>query len=105
LKALDGRPYTTLSYSSGPSFYENIDEHGFRANLEAEDLNSKDFRFPSMIPLRIVSHSGEDVPLFASGPHAHLFSGVYEQNFIPHAIRYIACIGQDQHLCSEKNLK
>jgi alkaline phosphatase len=103
MKALDGLPYTTLSYSSGPSFYDTIDEHGHRVNLEAEDFNNKDFRFPTAVPLKIVSHSGEDVPVFASGPHSHLFSGVYEQNFIPHAIRYIACIGNDQSVCSERN--
>lgn len=44
------------------------------------------FKFPSMVPLISETHGGEDVAVFARGPWSHLFTGSYEQNFIPHAL-------------------
>lgn len=103
MKSLDGLPYTTLGYENGPSFYQHIDKDGHRVNLEGEKskLNDNEFGFPTQYPLALETHGGEDVGVFASGPHAHLFSGVYEQNYIPHAIKYIACLGNSFTLCSE----
>jgi alkaline phosphatase len=31
-----------------------------------------------------VTHAGEDVPLYATGPNSHIFHGVLEQNVIFH---------------------
>lgn len=39
------------------------------------------------IPKDSASHAGEDVILYARGPHAHLFSGIHENAFIPHTLR------------------
>lgn len=102
MKSLDGLPYATLGYENGPSFYENIDDKGQRRNLEKEDLNRDDYGYPTQYPLQLETHGGEDVGVFASGPHAHLFTGVYEQNYIPHAIRYIACLGNGLTLCDDE---
>lgn len=101
MKSLDGLPYTTLGYSNGPSFYKNVDENGKRLDLQEENLTDDDYAYPAQHPLALETHGGEDVGVFASGPHAHLFTGVYEQNFIPHAIKYIACIGDGLTYCSE----
>lgn len=102
MKSLDGLPYTTLGYENGPSFYQNVDKTtGQRLNLEKENLNDKNFGFPSQYPLPLETHGGEDVGVFASGPHAHLFTGVFEQNYIPHAIKYIACLGDGMTFCNE----
>lgn len=47
------------------------------------------------------THAGEDVPVYSRGPQANLLSGVFEQNYIAHAICYAACIGPHATYCSE----
>ena len=34
------------------------------------------------------THGGEDVPVLARGPWAHLFTGVHEQSYFYHAITH-----------------
>lgn len=97
----DGYPYTTLGYENGPSFFQNVNDEKHRINLENFDFNDKDYGYPAKYPLNLETHSGEDVGVFASGPHAFLFTGVYEQNYIPHAISYAACIGNGLSLCDD----
>ncbi len=46
-----------------------------------------------MVPKSSESHGGDDVAVYASGPWSHLFSGNYEQNYIPIAEAYAARIG------------
>ena len=36
------------------------------------------------------THGGEDVPVLARGPWAHLFTGVHEQSYFYHAIIHAA---------------
>ena len=43
------------------------------------------------MPLLAETHAGEDVPLYAGGPGAHLFHGVQEQSYVYHAI--VAALG------------
>lgn len=45
------------------------------------------------------THGGEDVPIYASGPMAHLFRGVVEQNYVAHIMAYAACIGRNKEHC------
>ena len=45
------------------------------------------------MPLSSETHGGDDVAIFAIGPQAHMFQGVYEQHYIAHVIAYAACIG------------
>lgn len=52
------------------------------------------------MPLRQETHGGEDVAVFARGPMAHLLHGVHEQNYIPHAMAYAACIGDNRGHCN-----
>ena len=41
-----------------------------------------------MVPLDSETHSGTDVPVYASGPASYLLSGAYEQNYIYHVMRH-----------------
>lgn len=54
--------------------------------------------FPSTVPLESETHGGDDVAVFASGPYAQLFTGVFEQHFIPHALGYASCLS-DRNMC------
>lgn len=63
-------------------------------------VDDKQFRFPATAPLSSETHGGDDVGVFASGPWAHLFSGVIEENVIPHAMAYAACVGEGLTTCS-----
>lgn len=40
------------------------------------------------------THGGEEVAVYATGPWAHLFSGVHDQSYIPHVMAYAACVGR-----------
>lgn len=46
-----------------------------------------------MVPKKDETHGGDDVTVYASGPWSHLFTGNYEQSFIPHAEAFAAQIG------------
>lgn len=60
----------------------------------------KDYVQQSAVPLDSETHGGEDVALFARGPMAHLFQGVFEQNYIAHAMAFAACVGTNQEHCA-----
>ena len=46
--------------------------------------------------------SGEDVPVFAEGPFAHLFSGVMEQSYVGSTLAFAACT---EEFCKEEHCK
>ncbi|XP_055638981.1 alkaline phosphatase-like [Toxorhynchites rutilus septentrionalis] len=94
----DNLPYATISYANGPGYGRNVDHEG-RLNLQRVDMHDKSFEFPTMVPLGLETHGGDDVAVFASGPWAHLFTGTYEQHYIPHAMAYAACIGHGKTAC------
>ncbi|KAH8271213.1 hypothetical protein KR018_001446, partial [Drosophila ironensis] len=105
--AADDLPYATLSYANGPGYDSNYSrEKGAvkRKNLRHINMKNKDFMFPSAVPLASETHGGDDVAVFASGPYAHLFSGVYEQHFIPHALGYAGCL-IERNMCSDKGVE
>ena len=109
----DNKPYTTLSYANGPG------QMSGRANLVGENLSrffvfmyfsidqywffidDKNFQYPKIVPMKYETHGGDDVAVFALGPWSHLFNGLYEQNVIPHAIGYAACIGNGLTVCND----
>ncbi|XP_002062011.3 membrane-bound alkaline phosphatase [Drosophila willistoni] len=99
-KGTDGKPYLPLSYANGLSFdsFYNTEGHQ-RYDPLAQRTGEFDEIFPAMAPLLSETHGGEDVGVFASGPWAHLFTGVYEQNSIPHMMAYAACVGDGQTAC------
>ena len=95
-----GMPFTTLSYVSGRGYTgESADQpegpktfpvkagavkpttRG-RADLTRVDTTNPNYEQEAMIPLADETHGGEDVPIFAIGPNAHLIRGSMEQNWI-----------------------
>ncbi|KAL7732502.1 hypothetical protein ACLKA6_019145 [Drosophila palustris] len=96
----DGNPYLALSYANGKSFDSFYDTEAHQ-RVDPLSLLSDDAAqlFPATAPLESETHGGEDVGVFASGPWAHLFTGVYEQNTIPHLLAYAACVGDGQKAC------
>ncbi|PSN50061.1 hypothetical protein C0J52_04213, partial [Blattella germanica] len=89
---VDGKPYTTLLYGNGP---------GYTEPRTVPQGKSRDIIQSSAVPRTWSTHGGEDVPVFASGPLANiLFSGTFDQSYIPHAIAYIACLGEYAKRCS-----
>ncbi|XP_068144936.1 membrane-bound alkaline phosphatase-like [Drosophila tropicalis] len=93
---VNGVKYATLNYAVGPNQY--LDENGERIDL-TDQIGGDDFIFPSYITQSQGVHSGDDVGIFASGPQAHLFSGVMQQSTIPHLMAYAACIGDGPKVC------
>lgn len=92
--AADGQPYTTLSYANGPAFRNpppNADpdgHHPVRNLTEAVDTTAARYHQEALVPLDSETHGGEDVGIYASGPGAHLISGVIEQHVIFHAMEH-----------------
>ena len=41
----------------------------------------------------VPQHGGDDVPIYATGPMAHLFSRTHDQTHIAYVMAYSACIG------------
>lgn len=93
--ALDGLPYTTLSYANGPgfaNFQEKTDADRIdkptpknwqtRPDLTHIDTTRPGFHQPALVPLSAETHSGEDVAIFARGPGAQYLTGSMEQTQI-----------------------
>ncbi|KAL1404010.1 hypothetical protein pipiens_005484 [Culex pipiens pipiens] len=96
----DGIPYMTISYANGPGFATHVDAvNKARVDPRKLDTSPNDFRFPATLPVGSETHGGEDVAVYASGPWAHLFTGTYEQNTIPHMMAYAACVGDGLKAC------
>jgi len=93
--AMDNMTYTTLSYANGPKAGYQNDSSCHRINVTSEDFNNINFRYPSLVFLDAETHGGDDVMVFARGPWAHLFTGNFEQNYIPIAMAYAAGISMD----------
>ncbi|XP_001663535.2 membrane-bound alkaline phosphatase [Aedes aegypti] len=100
--ASDGLPYMTLSYANGRGYYDHIDlETKGRKDIRKLDTTADYFRFPATLPVDSETHGGEDVAVYASGPWAHLFTGSYEQNTIPHMMAYALCVGDGLTACAD----
>ncbi len=78
MPAKDGKPYTTLGYHNGPGDVRNPDSPPLTDNM----VQGRDYRQQTAIALNDETHSGEDVPLYATGPGADRVKGVIEQDKI-----------------------
>nr|AAN31766.1 alkaline phosphatase [Xenopus laevis] len=94
---VDQKPFTSILYGNGPG-YKLV--NGQRENVSTVDFSHPNYLAQSAVPLRMETHGGEDVAVFAKGPMAHLLHGVHEQNYIPHVMAYASCIGQNQDHCT-----
>ncbi|CAH1734438.1 unnamed protein product [Chironomus riparius] len=93
----------SASYGQGQGYYNHFDkEAGERKSPRGMKYMEPTFKQPSAVPMDEGTHSGEDVGVFASGPYSHLFTGVYEQNFIAHGMMYASCLGPDDVLKNPK---
>ncbi|KAL3277488.1 hypothetical protein HHI36_012834 [Cryptolaemus montrouzieri] len=93
---VDGQPYTTILYGNGPGFaIPRIVP--MNTTTATEDKNQV---HGSAVPRQWGTHGGEDVPVYALGPLATtLFTGTFDQSYIPHAIAYSACLGEHRLRC------
>jgi alkaline phosphatase len=82
--ALDanGKPYTTLGYVNGPG-YRGAAARPDLTNVDTADVN---FLQEATVPMGSETHAAEDVGIYATGPGAHAFQGVVEQNVIFHVM-------------------
>ncbi|KAJ8022223.1 Alkaline phosphatase, tissue-nonspecific isozyme [Holothuria leucospilota] len=102
--AVDGLPYTTLGYLNGPGGYItslSFAVNGRRPNLTDTETNSRSHVVESLVHLDKETHGGDDVPIYASGPFAHLFHTVHEQHYIAHVMRYAGCLGDGRMSCTD----
>lgn len=98
--AADDMPYSTLGYINGLGFadlgnetnadirYKTAEETG-RVDLTDINTEASGFHQEALVPLSAETHAGEDVGIYASGPGAHLVSGVVEQNVIFHIMSHM----------------
>ncbi|XP_073426260.1 alkaline phosphatase, tissue-nonspecific isozyme-like isoform X4 [Dendrobates tinctorius] len=93
---VDGMPYTSILYGNGPGFRM---DRGKRQNITGLDTENAEYLAQAAVPLKVETHGGEDVAIFAKGPMAHLLHGVVEQSYIPYAMGYAACIGPNREHC------
>lgn len=83
----DGKTYTTLGYANGPgSILAGQAKAGERPEPRAEETTDVNYRQQATIPSPSETHGGQDVVIYATGPHAHLFGGVVEQSYVFHVI-------------------
>ncbi|XP_077058521.1 intestinal-type alkaline phosphatase [Siphateles boraxobius] len=107
-KAEDGKSFTNALYGNGPGYQIANDT---RPDMNDTISSSDAYLQQAAVPLDSETHGSEDVAIFAKGPMAHLFHGVQEQSYIPHAMAYAACIEpytaclhENHGVCSQFNL-
>ncbi len=90
----DGRPYTSIYYTSGPSgsgpladeSSRRLDDDGQRADPSKVDTGALNYRQYSAFPMATAVHGPGDVVAYARGPGAYLVDGVVEQNYLFHVM-------------------
>jgi alkaline phosphatase len=90
--------FFTLGYANGPGHFDHSLPTGGRRNPQGMNFMDQSFRQPATIPKSEETHGGEDVGVYAVGPHAHIFSGLYEQSYIAHGLMYASCLGPNNFL-------
>jgi alkaline phosphatase len=93
----DSMPYFTLSYANGMGFFDHYNKSE-RVNPLDMAYDDPHFMQPTTVPLYEETHAGDDVGVYALGPHSYLFTGVYEQHYIAHALMYATCLGPKNYL-------
>ena len=81
----DGKPYTVLSFATGPGGPEGSN---LRADPAKEDTDDINYHQNATAFLGSSAHSGEDVGVFADGPGAYLVHGVVEESYLFQVMRH-----------------
>ncbi|XP_018328253.1 alkaline phosphatase-like [Agrilus planipennis] len=93
---VDGQPYSLLLYGNGPGYSSPriVPQNSSTPNENRDQMHS------SAVPRQWATHGGEDVPVYSIGPLSTiLFTGTFDQSYIPHAIAYSACLGEHTLRC------
>jgi alkaline phosphatase len=98
-KTFDGHEHE-VEVPEGPKFFPHSPEKIFpiasgRPRLTQEMVTDKNYLQEASCPLGSETHGGEDVPIFARGPQAHLFRGVREQNYIFQVMKHALMMDAD----------
>ncbi|XP_063234131.1 alkaline phosphatase-like [Bacillus rossius redtenbacheri] len=93
----DGVPFTTLTYATGESHAYNysVGPNGtvVRPDPSTVDTTSFHYHQQAAITSDEAHHTGVDVAVYATGPMAHLFHSLHEQNYVAHVMAYAARLG------------
>ncbi len=100
-----GKPYTALGYANGPGYTgsDSLQPEGPKRWMEEDaveqrgitqgppdlthvDTESPEYLQTAAVPLDNETHSGADVPVYATGPGSALFHGVQEQSYLYYAM-------------------
>lgn len=92
-----------MSFANGPAYVPRNSSIRKDPTDAADKLNNFDYLSPATLPLVDETHGGDDVVIFATGPHSHLFTGNMEQHTIPHFMAYASCIGDGITHCNKSN--
>ena len=100
---IDGQPYSILLYGNGPGYTSpRTAPINISALSSSYQVDNRNVVHSSAVPRQWATHGGEDVPVYSLGPLAtNYFSGVFDQSYIPHAIAYIACLGEFMKRCQQ----
>lgn len=60
-------------------------------------LESRFYRQSTVVPLKVVTHDGADVAIYATGPWSHLFQSTHEQHYIFHVMAFASCTNENSH--------
>ena len=90
---IDKLPINIIAYGNGPNFAAPRNA----TYLYSLNTNLTNYTAPTALPLKMETHGGEDVPVYAHGPWSHLFIGTMEQHTIAHKMAYAACWGDYQN--------
>ncbi|XP_014273669.1 alkaline phosphatase [Halyomorpha halys] len=94
---VDGMPYTTLGYANSVKenyHYTAVEGTVVREDPSTVDTTSWDYGFQAAVLTDENTHGGNDVFIYASGPFAHLFHRIHEQNYVATVMRYASRIGE-----------
>jgi alkaline phosphatase len=99
---IDQLPINIIAYGNGPNF-SSVRNATY---LYSIDTNSTKYLSPTALPMKLETHGGEDVPVYAQGPWSHLFIGTMEQHTIAHKMAYAACWGDytNRDGCTNTNI-
>lgn len=108
---VDGVPYTTLSYATGASnnyhyYAEMVNSNEPRVFREDPSKSiTTDFEYSQQAGILTdeALHGGGEVIIYATGPMAHLFHSVHEQNYVAHVVAYASRTGPYHEKYSFKN--